>query len=93
MDLDSVVRRRDEPIFTRLDDELLALDPRQGYCYSLSGVGTRVWELISSPTAIGTVRDRLVMEFAVDEDTCLTDLLGLIRDLDAAGLVELSVSA
>lgn len=89
MDVSTVVRRRSEPVFTRLDDELLALDPNVGKCYSLAGSATRVWELIESPIAIGTVRDRLVQEFDVDRDTCLADLLALMHDLDEAGLVSL----
>lgn len=92
MDLDTVVRRRSQPIFTRLDDELLALDPQQGCCYSLTGAGTRVWELIDEPTSIASVRDRLMAEFAVDESTCSADLLELMRDLDGAGLVEVAQS-
>lgn len=51
-----------------------------------------VWELISSPMPIGAVRDRLVAEFAVDQETCLADLLELMRELDAEGLVELGGS-
>lgn len=93
MDLDTVVQRRSEPIFTRLDDELLALDPSQGLCYSLSGPGTRVWELITSPVAISSVCDRLVQEYAIDRETCSADLLELMDDLAVAGLVELETAA
>jgi hypothetical protein len=93
VDLETVVQRRAEPVFTRLDDELLALDPHKASCYALSGTATRVWELISSPIALGTVRDAIVSEFVVDPDTCLADLLELMEQLDAAGLVEVAAPA
>ena len=93
MDRNTVVQRRREPIFTRLDDELLALDPKVGRCYALSGTGTRIWELIDSPIAIASVCDRVVAEFEVDQDTCLADVLELMGELDAAGLIELQGAA
>lgn len=92
MDLNTVVQRRNEPIFTRLDDELLALDPHRSCCYALSGTAPRVWELISSPTPVGAVRDALVKEYDIDEATCAADLLELVGELNAAGLVELTAS-
>ena len=90
MDVNTVVQRRDEHIFTRLDDELLALDPHRACCYALGGAAPRVWELISSPTPIGTMRDTLMAEYDVDEATCLADLLALVDQLGAAGLVEVT---
>lgn len=93
MDLETVVQRRAEPVFTRLDDELLALDPHKSCCYALSGAATRVWELISSPIALGAVQDALVSELAVDRATCLADLLELMGELDAAGLIEVAAPA
>ena len=47
----------------------------------------RVWELIDSPTAVDEVCDRLGEEFEVDQRTCLGDVIELIRDLSAVGLV------
>jgi hypothetical protein len=89
LDARTVVCRKGGHVFTRLDDELLALDPQSGCCYSLSGSATRVWELIESPTEIEAVWKRLLEEYAVDDATCLADLLELVGDLDAAKLVEL----
>ena len=84
---DSVVRRQREPLFTRLDDEFFALDPQAGLCYGLNVSAARVWELLEAPTTPRDVCRRLVEEYEVDHTTCATDVIAVMEDLRAAGLV------
>ena len=35
---DHIVQRAKEVLFSRLDDELLAIDAQAGFCYALNGV-------------------------------------------------------
>jgi coenzyme PQQ synthesis protein D (PqqD) len=82
-----IVQRRSELLFTRLDDDLLALDSQAGCCYSLNGPPARVWELIDSPTAVGSVCERLSDEYDVDATRCFAEVIELIDELRAAELV------
>ena len=88
MDVDSVVTRRPGPLFTRLDDDLLAIDPQVECCYSLNGPAARVWELIEEPTLVRDVCDRLGEEFDVDRTICAGDVIELLTELQGASLID-----
>ncbi len=83
----SVVERKTGVMFSRLDDDLLALDPKAGCCYSLNAPAARIWELIDSPTPVSILCDRLIDEYEVNRATCLGDVIELIDELRAAELV------
>ena len=49
-----------------------------------------MWDLIATPTPVGAVCVRLREEYAVDEATCLGDVLALLQEWCEAGLIEVS---
>jgi hypothetical protein len=75
-------------VASRVGDELAILDLDRTIYYGLDAVGARIWELIQEPTALSAVLKAMVAEFEVDEVTARADLLALIDDLLAQGLVE-----
>jgi len=83
----SLVGRAKDIPFTKLDDELLAIDPQGGYCYSLNDSAGRVWDLIASTTAVEAVCAQLCLEYAVDAAVCLNEVIKFLQDLHNAGLV------
>jgi len=85
--LGTVVQRVPHIVFSRLDDEWLAIDSESGYCYNLNEVAGRVWELIASPTALSSVCHTLYPHYTVDEATCQRDVLELSQQLLDYGLV------
>jgi hypothetical protein len=76
--------------FSRLHDDLLAIDQRAGYCYSMNSSAARIWELIPNRTAVSSVCAVLCREFGVDEEQCQADVVDFLGALAAAGLVEVS---
>ena len=44
-------------------------------------VSFRIWELIDGKNPLGTIKESLVKEFNVDEDTLKKDLKNFIQDL------------
>jgi hypothetical protein len=90
---DSLVQRAKDILFNRIDDELLAIDAKAGYCYSLNESASRAWELISSPTRIETVCRRLIEEFDIDKDSCERDIIDLFERLNEAGLLRIKDEA
>lgn len=85
----AVVQREPEVIFTRLDDELIALDTRSGIAHSLNTTGARVWELIETPASMESIWGRLGEIYDVDPATCREQVAMLLADLSRAGLVDL----
>ncbi len=61
---------------------------KDGIAYGLNPVGKRVWELIQQPVQVSTVRDTLLQEYAVEPERCTQELLELLDNLLAQGLVE-----
>jgi len=86
--VDSVVSRTSNVVFSKLDDELLAIDAQSGYCYSMNETAGRIWELINVPVSVGELCSQLRTEFSVDEDVCRKEILALLKLLLAAGLIQ-----
>ena len=75
-----------------LDDDLIFMDVEKSRFYSLKGTGRRTWEGIGEDGAwvtVGALTAALCAEFEVDEDACLRDVVVLLEELEAAGLIEL----
>ena len=87
--LTTVQRSKDIP-FSQLDDELLAIDPQGGYCYSLNESAGRVWDLIASPAPVQAICSQLCREYTVEAATCLREVTALLQELQQAGLVQVS---
>ena len=87
IDPTTVVRRTAEPIFTKVDDELLALDAQAGLCFSLNESAARVWDLIEAPTEVSYVCERLTAEYGVEPERCTAEVIELLGELREASLI------
>jgi hypothetical protein len=76
--------------FTRLHEDLMAIDQAAGYCYSLNSSAARIWELIPAPTRVSSLCAILCSEFSVSEEQCRADVLGFLTALADAGLVRVA---
>ena len=83
----SVVARRDGFIEAEIDDEIVFLNIEQGTCYGLNRVGSRIWNLLAEPARIGDLCTRLLTEFRVDPLVCEHEVLALLQELCAEGLI------
>jgi hypothetical protein len=72
--------------FSRLDDSLIAIDRDSGYCYSLNATGSRVWDMIATPTDVRTICDSLCRQFDVTPEVCLREVAEILSALRDAGL-------
>lgn len=83
-----VLFRNDGGLLTaEVDDELMALSVEQGVCYGLNAVGTRIWALIAEPRSVDGLCEQLMAEFDVREDSCRREVIDLLEELRADGLV------
>ena len=72
-----------------MDGELIGLEVANGVCFGFNSTATRIWELLETPRRVSELRDTLVAEFEVEPATCERQLIGLLRDLEKDGLVEM----
>lgn len=75
-------------VFRDLDGEAVVLNLQTGMYFGLNEVGTRMWTLIAEDGRLQRVFDALREEYDVSPDVLEADLLELVRQLQAKGLVE-----
>jgi hypothetical protein len=87
IDARCVVSSNTEIPFTRLQEDMLAIDETAGYCYSLNRSAARIWDLILNPTSVGEICAILCKEFSVDHETCIRDVSEMLANMRDAGLI------
>jgi hypothetical protein len=75
-------------IETAIDDEVVALSIERGTCYGLNRVGSRIWNLLEKPVRISDLCATLVAAYEVNPDICERQVLDLLEELRAEGLIE-----
>lgn len=75
-----------------IDGEMVLLNPINGLYYGLDAVGVRVWELIKGRATLGQARDALLHEYDVVPEILWQDLIRLVGDMRAHGLVIVDTS-
>jgi hypothetical protein len=93
LSLHSVVVATPEQVSCALGDESAILNMKNSVYYGMNVVGTRVWNLLSSPTTIAQLRDALLDEYEVEPAQCEHDLLKLLEQLRTEGLIEVKSAA
>jgi hypothetical protein len=74
-------------VFRELDGEAVLLDLAHGTYFGLDEVGTRVWQLVGERGRLDSVFDAMLEEYDVAPATLETDLLTLVGELTANGLL------
>jgi len=87
--LDSVVVTARDQLSCDLTGEAAILDIKTGTYYGLDPIGARIWNLIQSPKPVKEVLGVLLEEYDVDTNRCEKELLELLQELDAKGLIEI----
>ena len=81
------ITRNPDLVATDMDGDTVMMSIERGHYYGISGVGTRVWELLADTTCIADIARAVCVEFDVYETTCETDMQKFIDDLIHNGLV------
>jgi hypothetical protein len=82
------VVRRAEPLTAELDGETVMFQPDAGSYFALGVVGTRVWELLTEPRSVADLCATLRSEFAIDAETCRTQVLAFVNEMHEKQLVQ-----
>jgi Coenzyme PQQ synthesis protein D (PqqD) len=78
---------RDGLIEAEVDDEIVALSIEQGICYGMNRLGSRIWNLLAKPIRISDLCAALLAAYRVDPDVCERQVLDLLEELRAEGLI------
>ena len=74
-----------------LAGEVAILNLGNGVYYGLNPVGARVWNLIQEPRTFADLRNALLEEYDVEATRLESDLRGLLAQLDAQGLIDITL--
>lgn len=74
-------------IFRELDGEAVLLNLDSGQYFGLNAVGTRIWQLLAEAGRPAAAVERMLAEFDVPRDELESDMLALIEQLAAKGLI------
>lgn len=83
----SVVVASPDQVSADLAGDAAILQLRNGVYYTLDPVGARVWSLLRNPHSVADLEDILLKEYEVEPEECRRDLLELLEELLAAGLI------
>jgi hypothetical protein len=75
-------------VSTTLGDEAVILGGDSGQYFGLNQVGARIWELVQQPVQVARICAVVCDEYAVSAEQCERDVLDLLRELRAKGLLD-----
>ena len=87
LSLPTVVVRNAGFVDAEIDNEVVLMNMDTGFCYGLNRVGSRIWSELTVPIRVGDLCTKLVSEFEVDPAICERDVLDLLQELRAEGLI------
>lgn len=85
--LTSVVIRTDGFLEAEIDDEIVALSIAKGTCYGFNRVASRIWALLASSVRVRDLIATLLTEYQVDPIVCERQVLDLLEELRAEGMI------
>ena len=90
---DSVVTVKDGLSLADLDGEAVVLSPHSGSYYGLNEVGTRAFQLASTPQSVRSIIATLFDEYDADEAVLRDDVLRFFREMEDLDLVHVHDSS
>lgn len=75
-------------VSTSLGDEAVILGADAGQYFGLNEVGARIWELVQAPVQVVDICKAVCAEYEVTSDQCERDVLELLVELRAKGLLD-----
>jgi len=86
----SIVVAGKDQVSSDLAGETVLLSMQSAMYYGLDEVGTRIWELVREPVRVSDICDTIEREYDVERERCEADVVGLLSELAAKGLIEVT---
>lgn len=84
------VRVPDDVLISNLQEESVILNLDSERYYGLDDVGTRFLSVLNTADSIEAAYEKLIQEYDVDKEVLRKDLLTLVENLLAQGIVQIS---
>jgi hypothetical protein len=88
MNLQNIVSLTPGQVSCQLGAETAILNLKSGVYFGLNPVGAFIWKAITDTTPVRKIRDAVLAEYDVTPECCEHDLIDLLTNLSAEGLVE-----
>ena len=89
-DTDRVIARTLDLPSAKVDDGLMLIDRRGGFCYALNPTGARIWDILANPKPVSSICESLSQEFRVSEEQCLLEVMEVLSRMHDAGLLRVN---
>lgn len=89
---DSILKRRQEQIFSEIDGEVVMLSLENSEYYGMDKVGSRIWQLLENPVSLREIIEALLEEYDVTEGQCADDTIKFVEQLADKNLIEITGS-
>ena len=83
----TVIMRTNGFVEAEIDNEVVAISIERGTCYGMNRVGSRIWNLLAKPIRVCDLCATLLAAYRVDPDVCERQVLDLLEELRAEGLI------
>jgi hypothetical protein len=91
--LESIVVAAQGQVSSELGGDAVIMDIKSGAYLGLNSTGARIWNLVQQPRKVSEIRDAICKEYDVESDRCENDVLSLLRQMAARGLLETVATA
>jgi hypothetical protein len=85
--LEATVVRSNDVLVSPVDNELVMMDLERGMYYALNAIGADIWARLAQPVAVADLCDQLMQKYEVDRATCQADVLAVLNEMAANGLL------
>lgn len=82
-----MLRLSPDAVYRDLDGEAVVLDLATGTYFGLNAVATLVWRGLDDGQPLPVIVETIAAEYAIERAVVERDVDGLLRDLEARGLV------
>jgi Coenzyme PQQ synthesis protein D (PqqD) len=89
----SIVRRTTDQVSSNLAGEAIVLDIKSGRYFGMQEVGALIWSMLEKPRTVGEIREAIMSEYEVDQETCEHELTSFLHQMESAALIEIENGA
>lgn len=82
----SYIIRNPNQVAAEIDGDLVMMNIGQGEYYGITGVGSRIWELLATPATVADIVRVICTEYDVEEAQCQADTQAFVEELIKLGL-------
>lgn len=85
--LSTKLKRSDEVIASKMDDEVVMMSVEQGMYFGLDPIAADIWDVLESKKTVKEIIEAMVKKYDVDKATCKKDVLQFLRQMQKNNLV------